>query len=653
MPASLQNISAHTPMGANLVAGGATFRTWAPNATAVAVLGDFNNFAPAADADLVPDGKGHWRGFIPGVSEGDHYKFRVTGEDGPGDKRDPYAREVQGADWHCVVRGVAFPWHETGFVTPRFSDFVIYQLHVGAFYAPRCPSIAGTFLDVMDKVPYLADLGVTALQLLPIQEFPGCFSLGYNGTDYFAPEAAFAVADDDLPAYLARANQLLGARGLQPYTLPDLRREMNQLKALVDVCHVYGLAVLLDLVFNHAGGDFGTESLWFFDRQHGSADHPPRYWNSLYFSDRTWAGGDVFNFGSDGVRQFLIDNAKFFLEEYRVDGFRFDEVSVIDGNGYGRGWDFCQALTGTLRACRPDAIQHAEYWPVNSRVVQPSFEGGAGFDTTLTDGLRIALRCVLASAASPDEQPLPLTALGQQLAPEYLHDLWRGVQGTENHDLVLQPKDAHDSGRMDRMARSADPSNPRSWWARSRSRVATGLLLTAPGIPMLFMGQEFLEDKQWSDDVTDHPELLLYWDGLHAPDPSMRDFLRFTRELIALRWRLPALRNEGFRLVHVHDQNRVLAFHRWVPGEGHDVIVVVSLANSSYYGYRIGFPYGGVWQEAFNSDVYDNWVNPNVTGNGGEVCAAAEPLHGFGYSAPLTLPANGLLVFARNLVRGS
>jgi 1,4-alpha-glucan branching enzyme len=647
VPASQQHIRPDTPMGANLVAGGATFRTWAPNATAVCVVGDFNNFTVQDDAALVPDGKGHWLGFIPGVTEWQNYKLWISGPDGPGLKRDPYARQVDGPSWNCIVRSPEFPWHETGFVTPRFPDFVIYQLHVGAFYTPRCPRAEGTFLDVIDKIPYLVELGVTVLQLLPIQEFPGCFSLGYNGTDYFAPEWEFAVVDADLSCYLARVNQLLRDKGLAPYTQQDLRGEVNQLKALVDVCHAYGLAVIFDLVFNHAGGNFGTESLWFYDRQQGSHDNPPLFWNSLFFSDQGWAGGNVFNFGSDGVRQFLIDNARFYLDEYRADGFRFDEVSVIDDNGYGHGWAFCQALTSTLRAQRPSAIQHAEYWPVNSWVVKEAFNGGAGFDTTLTDGLRIAVRNVLAIAAEPHSGALPMNDLAGKLAAVYLHDLWRGVQGIENHDLVLQPKDANDHGRLQRIARVTDPSNTRSWWARSRSRVATGLVLTAPGIPMLFMGQEFMEDKQWTDDLGSHPELQLSWDGLTGPDPTMRDFLRFTRDLIGLRWQLPALRGEGFRVVHAHDDNRVLSFHRWVPGEGHDVIVVVSLADFNRYDYRIGFPAGGSWRETFNSDVYDNWVNPQVTGNGGAVAAEGTPMHGFDYSAAVTLPANGLLVFAR------
>jgi 1,4-alpha-glucan branching enzyme len=100
-------------------------------------------------------------------------------------------------------------------------------------------------------------------------------------------------------------------------------------------------------------------------------------------------------------------------------------------------------------------------------------------------------------------------------------------------------------------------------------------------------------------------------------------------------------------VVHAHDQNRVLAFHRWVEGKGHDVIVVLHLATFHRFGYHIGFPGGGVWREIFNSDVYENWVNPQVAGNGGQVVAEPQPLHGFGHSASLVLPANSLLVFAR------
>ncbi|WP_435011622.1 alpha-amylase family glycosyl hydrolase [Tundrisphaera lichenicola] len=637
MPTSLDYVSTGTPMGANLIADGATFRVWAPNAEGVYILGDFNGRAKGEGSLLNKVDNGHWVGFVRGVKDRDRYIFHVDGKGSSGPKRDPYARELQSpfpAD--CIIRRSDFPWHKTGFVTPRFPDFVLYQLHVGTYFTPNLPRKGGTFLDVARKIPHLKDLGVTAIQLLPIQEFQTSFSLGYNGTDYFSPEMDFAVRDEDLAPYVDEVNGMLDAWGLRRYRVDDLRGEMNQLKALIDLCHVHGLAIILDVVYNHAGGDFGDQSLWFFDRQ--PTDGGP--WNSLYFSDEGHAGGQVFDFGKPEVRDFLIQNAKFFLDEYRVDGFRYDQVSVIDHEGAPHGWKFCQDLTSTLNHHRPSAIDKAEYWGVNPYVVKPPSEGGAGFDTTLTDGLRIAIRDVIKEASQPDERPLDMTGLARSLWPDGFAEQWRFVQGPENHDIVYRDREP-------RVAKLGDFNNPRSWYGRSRARVATGISLTAPGIPMLFMGQEFLEDKQWADDFENHADLLLYWAGVDSGDRQMLDHIRFTRELLGLRWRQPALRGDGFRTVYAHDQDRVLAFHRWIPGEGHDVIVVVHLSTFNRFDYRIGFPGGGSWSEVFNSDVYENWVNPNVVGNGGRVLAEPSPMHGFDFSASLVLPANSVLVFAR------
>jgi 1,4-alpha-glucan branching enzyme len=163
---------------------------------------------------------------------------------------------------------------------------------------------------------------------------------------------------------------------------------------------------------------------------------------------------------------------------------------------------------------------------------------------------------------------------------------------------------------------------------------------------MLFMGQEFLEDKQWNDT----PDLanLIWWAGLEGGDKTMADFLRFTRELIMLRRSHPALRGDGCAVIHAHNANRVLAFQRWVEGEGYDVVVVVSLNDANLYNYQIGFPSSGRWIEAFNSDVYDNWVNPLVVGNGGGVNADGPALHGLPTSASVLIPANSILVFSRS-----
>ena len=315
MPASLANISDRTPMGANLIAGGATFRVWAPNAKSVHVVGDFNQHVRDDASLLVRDAQGHWRGFFPGVQDRQRYMFYVVGVDGEGRKRDPYARELEAPfPSECVVREPDFPWHETGYRTPPFQDFVIYQLHVGTFYTPHLPKKGGTFLDVASRLPHLRELGVTAIQLLPIQEFQTIFSLGYNGTDYFSPETDFAVPDADLAPYLANINSLLDRLRLKHYQLADLRGEMNQLKALVDLCHAHGFAVLLDGVYTHAGGSFDDESMYFFDVQPQAGGNR----NSLYFTDVGHAGGLVFDYAKSEVRDFLIQNAKFYLDEHQL-----------------------------------------------------------------------------------------------------------------------------------------------------------------------------------------------------------------------------------------------------------------------------------------------------------------------------------------------
>jgi 1,4-alpha-glucan branching enzyme len=169
---------------------------------------------------------------------------------------------------------------------------------------------------------------------------------------------------------------------------------------------------------------------------------------------------------------------------------------------------------------------------------------------------------------------------------------------------------------------------------------------------MLFMGQEFLEDKPWHNNP-ERQDLFLYWDGLSQAGP-MRDFLRFTRELCWLRRRHPALRGEGLNAYFSHNDDRVIAFHRWVEGAGRDVIVVASLAEDTRRGYALPFPVGGRWQEVFNSDAYDSLppggdYNPNAAGNPGGVAADGPGIWGCPTSAWITLPANGLLVFGRDL----
>lgn len=641
---SQAHITPNTPMGANLVDGGATFRAWAPRAHEVYVNGTFAGVSMSgqtADLLMARDAAGYWTGFLPGALDGDPYRFYVVGEGTSGFKRDPYAREMgRDADFpdcSCLIRdGSVYPWHDAMFVTPDYSNMIVYQLHVGT-YAPSAPGVGSTFLDVIGKIEYLVALGINVLQLLPVDEFETTLSMGYNGADLFSPDLPYVVyGAAAISGYLATINRLLAAKGCPPLAAGDISSGPAQLMALVDLCHLYGIAVVFDVVYNHAGGFEGDDhSLYFWDRAPDGDNN-----QSLYFTNREWAGGLSFAMWNRDVRSFLINNALFWLSELHIDGFRYDEVSVLLALNGEWGWLFCRDLTGTVRYVKPRAIQNAEHWPVNPVIVAPSANGGAGFDVIQHDGLRIAVRDAISQAAAGRDAQVDLDAVGGSLYPPGFSHAWQAVTCVENHDIVKV-------GEQLRIPRLADGSYQRSWYARSRSRVAMALLLTAPGIPHLFMGQEFLEDKQWSDDPSGPG--LIWWGGLDGgQDRAMVDHLRFTQDVIRLRWRQPALRGEAVRVFHVHNDNRVIAFHRWLEGAGRDVIVVASLAETTWYGYQVGFPSAGHWLEIFNTDVYDQWVNPLVAGNGGAIEVSGGPMHGFAASSPIVIPANGVVVFARD-----
>ena len=657
LPVTQEHITAQTPMGANLIADGASFRVWAPNEAVEVYIrlseqpdtihDESDTWQPNADRKLLRNPDNTWTGFVPGVKDGDYYRFYIGGRGAQPYKRDPYARELEFygyPDCDCIVRDPdSYPWHDHEYHTPAFNDLIIYQFHVGRFYAVNANNQdarqqrEGKFLDILERIPYLVQLGINAIEPLPIVEFQGPYSLGYNGTDIFSPEMDYAVQAADLGPYLIIVNELLAERGCDPLTPAHLEGQVNQLKVLIDICHLYGLAVILDVVYNHAGGFNGDDqSIYFFDRSFDGNNN-----DSLYFTDQGHAGGLVFAYWKDEVRQFLIDNARFFIDEYHVDGFRYDQVTVIDDHG---GWHFLQDLTDTLKYRKPEAINIAEYWRDDpSWVLRQRYDGGAGFDAVWYPGLRQSVRTVISQAAQGAEAKVDLNTLRDSLYRPYgFAASWQAVQYLENHD---RQRLENTNDREPRIAALADTSDSRSWYARSRARVANGLLLTAPGIPMLFMGQEFLEDKYWSD--SPDPNALIWWDGLHQ-DQAMADHLSCMQALMHLRSRHPALRADTMHVFHVHEDNRIIAFHRWLEGIGRDIVVVASLNESTFWHYQLGFPGRGRWLEVFNSDYFDHMPNPQVAGNHGSTQAQAIPLHGLPCSADLVIPANGILVFARD-----
>jgi 1,4-alpha-glucan branching enzyme len=686
---SQANCTAATPMGATLLSdqglpgGGATFRAWAPRARAVYVNGVFGGVSRVGqtpDLLLAKDGNGYWSGFMPEAADGDTYIFYVVGAGSSGIKRDPYARELANDPaapfpiCNAIIRSAsAYPWHDSGFPTANYSDMVIYQLHIGT-YAPSGPSRASTFLHVVEKVEYLVALGINVVQPLPVYEmedspslgYPG---LGYQGADLYSPAIEYAVYDPkELVRHLVTINRLLAAKGFAPMTLDDITPADAQLKAMVDLLHVHGIAVAFDVVYNHAGGwgqnypvsksvvrsgviNGDDESLYFWDRAAGAGD----YNQSLYFTDQGFVGGLSFALWNQDVREFLLNNARFHLLELHADGFRYDEISILLAMNRASGWEFCKDLTQSVRAQNPRALQNAEYWsgeygaPTDLMVSAVNADG-LGFDTVQHDGLREAIRSAIGQAAQSAGAYVEMGGIARSLWPTGFAHAWQTIPCVENHDIVKL-------GEKPRVPRLADGSSPRSWYARSRTRVAMALLLTAPGIPQLFMGQEFLEDKPWCPNPH-RPEHMIWWGGLasagnHAVDPAMADHLRFTQDAVKLRNLQPALRGEGLNVFYTSDADRVLAYHRWIQGVGRDVVVVATLSETTWWGYQLGFPSAGRWIEVFNSDAYDCCnangvlVNPLVAGNDGGVDASGPPLHGLPASASIVIPANGVVVFAK------
>jgi 1,4-alpha-glucan branching enzyme len=652
---SQDNISPATLTGTQILPDGACFRVWAPRATAVYLNGTFGGQVHDQQTDgrlLSKDTSGYWTGFQAGARDGDPYRFWVVGAGSAGYKRDPYARELAPAGFpNCdsILRASdTYPWHDAGFRTPDFSDMAIYQLHIGT-YAIRNPGVASNFLDVACKIPYLVALGANVLQPLPMDEQEANPSMGYGGADLFSPDFPYVAAAGDLPFYLATINSLLAAKQLAPLRPEDIRSGPNQLKVLVDLCHVYGIAVTFDVVYNHAGGfsvngQFDDNCVYYFDRVANRGNNN----DSLYFTDQDrGTGGLAFALWNDDVCQFLTDNATHYINEFHADGFRYDEISILLSTNQGSGWEFCRALTTQLRALQPRILQNAEFWPGEFAdisttvlpVLAPASSGGAGFDVVQHDYLRGALRDAVGAASGGAQAAVSVSGIGSALYPPTFDHAWRAVTCVENHDLVT-------AGRSPRIPVLADSADPQSWYARSRSRFATGVLLTAPGIPQLFMGQEFLQALPW--DTNPSGPNLLSWDALDSGTaPAMTDHLRFTQDLLRLRQNQPALRGDNVHAFYASDTDRVLAFHRWLNGTGQDVIVVATLAESTWWSYNLGFPAAGFWTEVFNSDVYDNWVNPLVAGNGAGVQADGPPLHGFATSASVVIPANGVVVFAR------
>ena len=543
-------------MGATPYAGGTTFRVWAPHADQVYVAGTFNRWSKRAHP-LAPEEHGCWSADVSGVQPGEEYKYVLLCGDEDLWRIDPYARQVTSSVGNAVVYDPAFDWGSDDYRTPPWNEMVIYEMHVGTFNdQPGGPP--GNLDAAVEKLGYLRDLGVNVVKMMPPMEFAGGFSWGYN------PAHVFAIESD--------------------YGGPTTFKEF------VSAAHAHGIAVIFDVVYNHFGPS--DLDLWQFD---GWSEHSGGgiYFYNDWRAETPW--GPRPDYGRGRVRQYIRDNCLMWLQEYRVDGLRWDATAYVrNARGHDNdpahdipdGWSLMQWINHEIDARQPWKISIAEDMRDNPWITKDTGAGGAGFDAQWDARFVHAVRAAL---VPPDDRARDAYAVRDAIRHRYDADAFQRVIYTESHD--------EDANGRSRLPEEIWPGNAESWASKKRSTLGAALVFTSPGIPMIFQGQEFLEDEwfhdqdpiDWSKRDTHSGILQMYRDLIRL----RRDARGFTRGLCG----------HHVHVHHANDADKVIAFHRWERGGPRDsAVVVVNLANRGYDNYNVGFPRDGVWRVRFNSD---------------------------------------------------
>ncbi len=540
-------------MGAIPFSGGVAFRVWAPHAERVWVTGDFNAWSDTAD-ELASEGNGHWYGEVSKAAPGQEYKFVLKNGEQLLHRIDPYALQVTSSVGNGVIYDHgAFDWQGDDFAIPHHHELVIYEMHVGSFYRRRDDEV-GTLELALEKLDHLLKLGVNAVQLMPLAEFAGDLSWGYNPAHIFAVESGYGGPD--------------------------------ALKTFVREAHSRGLAVIQDVVYNHFGPS--DLDLWRFDGW-SENDLGGIYFYNDHRANTPW-GDTRPDYGREEVRRFIHSNAMMWLHDYHLDGLRYDMTPYIrsvdaTGRDLAEGWDLMRWINLSVREQFPGRITIAEDMHRNPTITQVEDHGAAfhaQWDGAFVHPVREA---VIAS----EDAWRSMASIREAVETIYNGDAFQRVVYTESHDEVA-------NGQA-RVPHEIDEGDPTGWYAQKRSTAGAALALTSPGIPMLFQGQEFLQGGWFRDDVP------LDWDQ----NREYRGVVRLYRDLIRLRRNLDGttkgLTGQHVNVFHADEENNVLAFHRWADGgPDDDTVVVVNLSSVSYEHYRIGMPHAGRWILRLNSD---------------------------------------------------
>jgi 1,4-alpha-glucan branching enzyme len=576
---------------------GTTFRVWAPNAASINVAGSFNSWSSTSNP-LASEAGGWWSVDIAGANLYDPYRYVINGTIW---KTDPRAGDVASSVGDGIIVDNSYGW--TPFTPPAWNEMIIYEMHIGSFNDTPGGS-PGTWQSAISKLDHIQSLGINAVEIMPIAEFPGDFSMGYNPVNLFAPESAYGSPD--------------------------------QMRDFIDQCHQRGIAVLIDVVYNHLGPTDLGESIWQFDGYSTYTDT-----GGIYFyedDNRYTPWGDTRpNYLTGEVRSFIRDNVMYWLNDFNMDGVRMDGTAYMRERGIGgpdipEGWSLMQWINNDIDAAHSQKICIAEDMRDNNWITKTTGEGGAGFDSQWDPGFHHKVVPALEAQSDSDRNMWDIND-----AIIHLFNGWdtQRVIYTENHD---------EAGAASGKARVPSRiwwDDPDSYYSKKRSTLGAGLVFTCPGIPLLFMGQEFLEDGSW------HDADPLDW----SKNTTFAGIKQLYTDLVALRRNLSGhtqgLLAKNVNVFHVNNTDKVIAFHRWHNGgPGDDVIVVANFSDQGFTDYNIGMPRGGRWRVRFNSDwngydgEFGNW-------NSYDTYADSPPKDSLGYNANVGIGPYSIVILSQ------
>lgn len=534
------------------------FRVWGPKASGLNVNVDGQSYPMAQCGDL------WWEARVDGAHPGSDYSFSVDGGEPVPDPRSPW--QPEGVHGPSRIVDQSFPWTDKNWNPPPLASGVVYELHIGTF------TPAGSFLAAIDKLDHLVRLGVTHVELMPVAEFPGQWGWGYDGVDLYAPNHHYGTPDD--------------------------------LKTLVNACHARGLAVILDVVYNH----FGPDGNYLGNFAPYTTEKYKTPWGNAVNLDSEL---------SPGVRSFFIDNAVMWMRDYHFDALRLDAVHALLDNS---AQHFLEQLSHRVKALEAEVGRHltliAESDLNDPRVIRPAECGGYGIDAQWSDDFHHALHALLTGEQSGYYSDFgAVSHLAKALRQAFVYDgcysnhrrrhHGRTPSGLGGQHFVVCTQNHDQVGNRARGERLCQLLNP------AKTKIAAGLLMTSPFVPMLFQGEEwaastpFMYFTQHDDDELGRKvsegrrkEFSAFgWEPEDVPDPQApenfrqsklkwdevrsdnhREMLEWYRTLIDLRRSTPALTNGDLKAVDVQADDR----EKWLLMRRGDITVACNFGEQPW-----------------------------------------------------------------------